>query len=229
MRKSLTAKKRESRPLRVLEATSRIMVRYGFDKTTMQDIAREAGVSKGALYLEWSSKEDLFEALIIHEMRVLLLELRARLADQQDCSLAQLYALTLECMQRSPLICALYTRDTSILGDFIHHQDPDRYVRRLLLSQENVRSMQQAGLLRTDLSAEVISHLFMLNAIGLLSINNVIPTEKSPPLAETIQGIAAMVQSGLTLPAQASTGFKEAAITMLDLMLAQYKENHHEN
>ena len=29
---------------------------YGFDKTTMEDISREAGVSKGSLYLVWSSR-----------------------------------------------------------------------------------------------------------------------------------------------------------------------------
>ena len=225
----LLTQKVKTRPERILTAASKLMVRYGFDKTTMQDIAHEAGVSKGALYLEWTSKEALFEALIEHEMRKLLLDLRSRLVDQQQCSIAQLYALTLEAMQRSPLICALYTRDASILGDFVHHQDPERYLRRLLLSNESVRAMQQAGLLRKDLSPEVITHLFMINAIGLLSIHNVIPAEKSPPLADAIQGIAALVQSGLSLTSQAEAGFKDAAIQMMDLMLAQYEEAKNEN
>ena len=35
---------------RVLQTASRLITRYGFEKTTMEDIARESGVSKGALY-----------------------------------------------------------------------------------------------------------------------------------------------------------------------------------
>jgi AcrR family transcriptional regulator len=39
----------------------------GFDGASMNDIARSAGVSKGTLYVYFSSKEQLFEALIREE------------------------------------------------------------------------------------------------------------------------------------------------------------------
>lgn len=41
----------------------------GFDGASMNDIARTAGVSKGTLYVYFSSKEHLFEALIREERR----------------------------------------------------------------------------------------------------------------------------------------------------------------
>ena len=44
-------RKRNERPTRILNTAGRLMTRYGYDKTTMDEIAREAGVSKGALYL----------------------------------------------------------------------------------------------------------------------------------------------------------------------------------
>ena len=52
---------------RILDAANRLFVRYGYDKTTVGEIADEARVSKGAIYLHWKSKEDLFEALIFRE------------------------------------------------------------------------------------------------------------------------------------------------------------------
>jgi AcrR family transcriptional regulator len=37
--------------------------RYGFRRTSMEDIAAEAGMSRAALYLEFQNKEDIFRAL----------------------------------------------------------------------------------------------------------------------------------------------------------------------
>jgi AcrR family transcriptional regulator len=42
---------------RVLDATERLLARFGYDKTTVDDIAREAGVSKRTIYLHFAGKE----------------------------------------------------------------------------------------------------------------------------------------------------------------------------
>ncbi|MFG1785339.1 TetR/AcrR family transcriptional regulator [Rhodococcus oryzae] len=47
---------------RILDASLAVFCQYGFGKTTMQDIARAAGISRAALYLHFKSKEDLFRA-----------------------------------------------------------------------------------------------------------------------------------------------------------------------
>lgn len=48
----------------VLKAARTVFVRKGFHRSTMDDVAREMGVSKGALYLCFDSKENLFMALV---------------------------------------------------------------------------------------------------------------------------------------------------------------------
>ncbi|OWV77171.1 TetR family transcriptional regulator [Rhizobium sp. R339] len=46
----------------ILDAALPVFARYGFQKTTMADIARAAGISRASLYLAFNSKEDLFRA-----------------------------------------------------------------------------------------------------------------------------------------------------------------------
>ena len=46
------------RERRILDAAVRLIAHYGYDKTTVGDIAHEAGVSKGAVYLHWPGKDD---------------------------------------------------------------------------------------------------------------------------------------------------------------------------
>jgi len=43
----------------ILDATERLLARYGYRKMTVEDIAREVGVGKGTIYLHFSSKEEI--------------------------------------------------------------------------------------------------------------------------------------------------------------------------
>ncbi|HKO62353.1 MAG TPA: TetR/AcrR family transcriptional regulator [Pyrinomonadaceae bacterium] len=43
----------------ILDATDRLLARYGYRKMTVEDIALEAGIGKGTIYLHFSSKEDV--------------------------------------------------------------------------------------------------------------------------------------------------------------------------
>lgn len=48
----------------LLRAASRLFLRNGFVSTSLSDIAEEAGVTKGAVYSNFASKEDLFLTLL---------------------------------------------------------------------------------------------------------------------------------------------------------------------
>lgn len=48
---------------RILDAAQRLFLRYGVKRTSMDDVAREAGIAKGTLYLYYSSKDALFAAI----------------------------------------------------------------------------------------------------------------------------------------------------------------------
>lgn len=47
----------------ILRAAEKLLGRHGASKTTMADLAREAGIAVGSMYLEFASKEAIVEAL----------------------------------------------------------------------------------------------------------------------------------------------------------------------
>ena len=47
----------------VYDAAAEVFARYGFRRTTMNDIAEAAGISRPALYLMFDNKENLFQGL----------------------------------------------------------------------------------------------------------------------------------------------------------------------
>jgi len=48
----------------ILRAAWQLIRHYGYSKTTIQDIAREAGIGKGTVYLYFGSKADIILALV---------------------------------------------------------------------------------------------------------------------------------------------------------------------
>lgn len=55
---------KQARQNQILEAAMEVFVRLGFSKARMDDIAAEAGLSKGSLYWHFKSKEDIISAVL---------------------------------------------------------------------------------------------------------------------------------------------------------------------
>ena len=60
--------KDKARRERILDAATSLISHFGYNKTTVADIAAKAGISKGAVYLHFKSKDEVLEALLIEAM-----------------------------------------------------------------------------------------------------------------------------------------------------------------
>ena len=60
----------------ILDATDRLLSRFGYRKMTIEDLARDVGIGKGSIYLHFSSKEEI---ALCHIDRIIA-RLKARLA-----------------------------------------------------------------------------------------------------------------------------------------------------
>ena len=58
----------ESRLCAVLDAAVAVFARFGYRKTSMDDVARAAGVSRQGLYLSFANKEELFRRAVEHSL-----------------------------------------------------------------------------------------------------------------------------------------------------------------
>jgi AcrR family transcriptional regulator len=68
----------------ILDAMERLLGRFGYKKTTMDDVAREAGIGKGTIYLHFPSKEELALRSIDRVVQRVQVRLRAIAADGSD-------------------------------------------------------------------------------------------------------------------------------------------------
>jgi TetR/AcrR family acrAB operon transcriptional repressor len=188
----------EARAEQILDAAMGLIVHYGYDKTSVADIAREAGVAKGTIYLHWRSKDALFRVLLIREETRLVRDWFARVkTDPEGVTLASMYRHSILALAAYPLMQALYTRQSRVLGDYVRRNDPAIYRRRYADSLEFVRQLQAAGLVRTDVSAEVVNHIFTIISCGFMATEELLAGAPFPPLEAVADALAQIMQRAL--------------------------------
>lgn len=187
---------------RILDAAVNLFVLYGFDKTTVSDIARQAGVSKGAIYLHFDSKDALFEALIVRELKTYAEKWLDLLDDDpKGGAIAGMYKNSLYALCGSEFMSAMFRQDGRILGNYI--RKPGNFFQTFRQNQDQsdryvfVKMMQDAGAMRQDIDPKVIAHIMDMLAFGLVGMDDVIPKEKWPPMEDVIEGIAELMEQAL--------------------------------
>lgn len=86
----------DARRSRILDGATRVFLAYGFQRTTMDDIARAAEISRPALYLVFRNKTDIYRALAAQFLEETLANSRMALAG--DGPLAERLEKSLLCM-----------------------------------------------------------------------------------------------------------------------------------
>ena len=71
----------DARRRKLLDTALTVFLRYGYRKTSMDEVARAAQVSRQGLYLHFATKEELFRATVQHTLESSLAAATAALGD----------------------------------------------------------------------------------------------------------------------------------------------------
>ncbi|HEY3344888.1 MAG TPA: helix-turn-helix domain-containing protein [Anaerolineaceae bacterium] len=188
--------KRMERAQRILDAAAALILRWGYNKTTIDDIARQAVVAKGTIYLHWKTREALFAALLTREKLLFAEDFKQRITlDPEGCTLHGIARQTVLAVMQRPLIKALFLRDQDILGKLAQSEISDSaYLERLAGFEASLEFMRAHGLARTDLSLQAQVHIWAAVSTGFFLASPLMPAKFSLPddqladlMAETIR------------------------------------------
>src|SRR2546425_8083964 len=98
-------RRKDARPTEILAAALACFKERGFATTRLEDVAAKAGVTKGTIYLYYSSKEELFEAVVRSELVPNIDRLEAALAESGPAAvlLERLFSFWAQTVAPSPL------------------------------------------------------------------------------------------------------------------------------
>jgi AcrR family transcriptional regulator len=201
---------RKLREERILDAATTLLVRWGYRKTTIDDVAREAGVGKGTIYLHWKDKNKLFRAAIWREQQRYSEELQRRIAaDPQGGLLHRITVHGMLAALYNPLMTALLRGNSDIFNGFLGAYDQD-FLNQLLGDTDTyIVELQHAGLIRTDIPAPVITYLLTALKFGIINSPDLISQERVPDMEQLTEALSDLIRRWLEpdeLPRQSDAG-----------------------
>ena len=160
-----TAQRRAERADRILAAAAELVLRWGYDKTTIDDVARHAGVAKGTIYLHWRSREELFAALLRRDRTEMIDAVRRQVhQDPARATLPGLFGLLVREIQRRPLLRAVMVQDSAVLGKLLARKRTSSTSHEMAAPfGEYLAKLRKHGLVRDELSTE--DHLTVLGVV----------------------------------------------------------------
>ena len=184
----------------ILAAAAEVIIRLGYDKTNVSDIAAEAGLSRRTIYLHFNGKEDLFEALVVREwMQYAQTWLGYVESDPRGGTLGGFFRATLRAVNSRPFIASVMRRDRRVLGSYL--RKPENLFASLQsgsISADFIQALQAAGAVRPDLDPAVTAHIIEMLGYGQLTIGDFKPADQSPPDEVVMEALADMMDRLLT-------------------------------
>src|SRR5919109_3815896 len=92
------------KPQQIIDAAVRVFARTGFYNSRVSDIAREAGIASGTIYLYFKTKDDILVTLFREKMAGFVDGARKAIADERDAvaKLRRLVRLHFETLESHP-------------------------------------------------------------------------------------------------------------------------------
>jgi AcrR family transcriptional regulator len=201
---------RQQREERILDAAATLLVRWGYRKTTIDDVAREAGVGKGTIYLHWRDKNELFRAAIWRASQQVTEDTMQRLtADPQGGRFHRLWTHGMLAILANPLMAALMRGRSDIFHGLIDSLTPGTVNQLAGNAEAHIAELQRAGLIRDDLPVPIITFLIGALKIGIVTSPDIMDQELTPSTEELTEALSDLMRRWLEpeqLPADTTVG-----------------------
>lgn len=155
----------EQRAQRILDAAADLVLRWGYKRVTVEEVAKHAGIGKGTVYLHFATRSSLFMCMLMRDSLELVDELVGAIRRRPAAMLpAEQARLTYLGVMRRPLLRAMFGRDINVLGDLAHEAavEPLRAL-KTDFAGELFQLLREHGLMRTD--QDIDTQRYILNAV----------------------------------------------------------------
>ena len=159
---------------RILNAAVRIFARYGYFNSKVAQIAREANVADGTIYLYFKNKEDILLSLFEDKMDGIIGDLKALIGDTQDPfqRLAKFISHHFDLIRRDPDLISVITVELRQSAKFMKEYRNDKFREYLDMVEHIVEDGKAAGVVRPDVNSLMVKRaLFgMINELMLSQV-----------------------------------------------------------
>ncbi len=177
--RAVVADKREA----ILRAAVKVFARKGFFNSKVADIAREAGIADGTVYLYFKSKDEILHSVFDRAMEEFIAEGKREIEDivEPDKRLQKIARLHLERLSADRDLAIVFQVELRGSTKFMEEFSGGGFAEYLDIIRRTIAEGQQQGVFRQDLKPIVCAKI-LYGALDEM-VTNWILSKKSYPLA----------------------------------------------
>ena len=176
----------------ILRAATRVFARNGYFNSKVADIAREAGVADGTVYLYFKSKEEILHSIFDRSVDEAITEGRKQLAEITDAreKLRRIALLHLERLGADRDLAIVFQVELRGSTKFMEEFSAAGFAEYLELIRSTFAEGQQAGMFRPELNAKVVAKI-LFGALDEMATNWILSKRryKLAPMADQVLDI----------------------------------------
>ncbi len=183
---------------RILDAAVQVFAQRGFFQARVTDIAREAGVADGTIYLYFKNKDDLLISLFEDRMEGIIAAFRLEL-DPLDGAPARLHRfieMHLALVESKPQLAEVLTVELRQSSKFMREYKNPRFAEYLGILADILEEGRTAGVFRADLEPRILCRI-IFGALDEVSLVWSSSRREKFVLAEVTQEIWNLCARGL--------------------------------
>lgn len=194
-------KKKNDKHQRIIEAATRIFARKGFFPAKVSDIAREAGVADGTIYLYFANKDDILISLFEEQMKAVLDNMIRELSKETDpVKKLHQFALThLRLIEENKNVAEIIQVELRQSDRFMKEYKNERFAQYLDLIADIIREGQEKGLFQPDIIPGIAKRAFF-GALDEMSRFWVLSSRKEYDIRAAAQQISGYFLRGISIP-----------------------------
>ena len=176
----------------ILRAATSVFAHNGYFNSKVADIAREAGVADGTVYLYFKSKEDILHSIFDRNVEEALGAARTQIADVSDPKerLRRIALLHLERLGADRDLAVVFQVELRGSTKFMEEFSAAGFAEYLSLIRSTFEEGQRAGVFRSDLNANVVAKI-LFGALDEMATNWILSKRryKLAPMADQVLDI----------------------------------------
>ena len=183
----------------IIEAAVRVFARNGYYNSRVSDIAREAGVASGTIYLYFKTKDEILVTLFREKMAAWVAYAREAIADAPDpiAKIRRLVALHFSVLERDPALAEVVQIELRQGHKFFRGASAHEVSAYFELIASVLEEGQAAGRFRDDVPVKVATKV-LFGAMDQMATSWVLGKRKHR-LTESAEAVATVFLRGVTV------------------------------
>jgi TetR/AcrR family fatty acid metabolism transcriptional regulator len=191
-------KKNTEKYYRIIKAATKMFARKGFYKTRISEIAKEAKVADGTVYIYFENKDDILISLFEEQMKAVMDNMVEQISEETDPvkKLEKFALIHLQLIEQNPNMAEIIQVEVRQSSKFMKEYKNEKFVQYLDLIAEIVREGQEKRIFKKEVIPGMAKRAFF-GALDEMSRFWVLSTRKQYDIKTAAKQISEYFLNGI--------------------------------